>query len=226
MATGNNPPIKIYNTAILIDGAFFVKQYRAINRKNDPNFDIYNVSAISDYLHKKLVNGHLKHSNGMLYRIYYYDCEPLDKIVYNPISKKQIKLSDTPQAVFMRKLLAELRRSRKVALRLGKLVDYGFTVKPKSMKKIKAQTIELTEDDIELDIRQKQVDMKMGMDASSLAYKKLVDQIIMVTGDSDFVPVAKTARREGIDFILDPMFKEIKPELSEHIDGLYSVRIN
>ncbi|MGI9255918.1 MAG: NYN domain-containing protein [Salinispira sp.] len=108
-----------------------------------------------------------------------------------------IKLSDTSQAVFMRELLAELRRSRKVALRLGKLADYGFTIKPKSMKKIKEQTIELTEDDIELDIRQKQVDMKMGLDVSSLAYKKLVDQIIMVTGDSDFVPVAKTARREG-----------------------------
>jgi hypothetical protein len=32
----------------------------------------------------------------------------------------------------------------------------------------------------------------------------------------------KVALREGIDFILDPMFKPISPELSEHIDGLYS----
>lgn len=31
---------------------------------------------------------------------------------------------------------------------------------------------------------------------------------------------AKQARREGIDFILDPLGAHIKPELVEHIDGL------
>ena len=40
------------------------------------------------------------------------------------------------------------------------------------------------------------------------------------TGDSDFVPAAKLAQREGIDFILDPMWNRLKPELEEHIDGL------
>lgn len=62
--------------------------------------------------------------------------------------------------------------------------------------------------------------MKIGLDIASLAYKKLVDQIILIAGDSDFVPAAKHARREGIDFILDPMWHTIKPDLFEHIDGL------
>ena len=44
----------------------------------------------------------------------------------------------------------------------------------------------------------------------------------MIAGDSDFVPAAKLARREGIDFILDPMGKKINAELFEHIDGLRS----
>ena len=39
---------------------------------------------------------------------------------------------------------------------------------------------------------------------------------------SDFVPAAKLARREGIDFILDPMNANIKDDLFEHIDGLRS----
>lgn len=44
----------------------------------------------------------------------------------------------------------------------------------------------------------------------------------MIAGDSDFVPAAKHARREGIDFILDPLWQTIKPSLFEHIDGLNS----
>jgi uncharacterized LabA/DUF88 family protein len=56
-----------------------------------------------------------------------------------------------------------------------------------------------------------------------MAYKKLVDQIILIAGDSDFVPAAKLARRDGIDFILDPMWATIRPDLHEHIDGLRSV---
>lgn len=64
--------------------------------------------------------------------------------------------------------------------------------------------------------------MRIGLDIASLAYKRLVDQIVLIAGDSDFVPAAKHARREGIDFILDPMWHTIKPSLNEHIDGLRS----
>lgn len=52
--------------------------------------------------------------------------------------------------------------------------------------------------------------------------KKQVDRIVLISGDSDFIPAAKFARREGIDFILDPMQQSIDDELYEHIDGLRS----
>ena len=81
---------------------------------------------------------------------------------------------------------------------------------------------ELTEKDFFLNLEQKEVDMKIGLDISSLAYKKQVDRIILISGDSDFVPAAKMARREGIDFILDPLFNHIKQDLYEHIDGLFT----
>ena len=40
-----------------------------------------------------------------------------------------------------------------------------------------------------------------------------VNQIVLISGDADFVPAAKLARREGIDFILDPMWSTIRPDL-------------
>ena len=64
--------------------------------------------------------------------------------------------------------------------------------------------------------------MRIGVDVASLSFKKQVDQIVLVAGDADFVPAAKMARREGIDFILDPMWQIIPEGLMEHIDGLRS----
>lgn len=65
--------------------------------------------------------------------------------------------------------------------------------------------------------------MKLGLDIFALAYEHLVDQIILIAGDSDFVPAAKIARRKGIDFILDPMGNNVSPDLLEHIDGMESL---
>ena len=48
-------------------------------------------------------------------------------------------------------------------------------------------------------------------------------KIILISGDSDFVPAAKVARREGIDFVLDPLWNHIDSSLFEHIDGLKSI---
>ena len=61
--------------------------------------------------------------------------------------------------------------------------------------------------------------MRIGIDISSLSIKKQVDQIILIAGDADFVPAAKLARREGVDFVLDPMWQSIPAGLNEHIDG-------
>lgn len=77
-------------------------------------------------------------------------------------------------------------------------------------------------DDIEYPLRQKGVDMRIGLDITTMTMKRQVDTIVLVTGDSDFVPAAKMARREGVEFILDPMWQNISPELNEHVDGVTS----
>ncbi len=64
--------------------------------------------------------------------------------------------------------------------------------------------------------------MRIGLDIASLTLKKQVQTIILISGDSDFVPAAKLARREGVQFILDPMWQSVNDDLFEHIDGLQS----
>jgi uncharacterized LabA/DUF88 family protein len=81
---------------------------------------------------------------------------------------------------------------------------------------------DLTNHDIVLNVVQKGVDMKIGLDILHLAYRRLVDQIILISGDSDFVPAAKLARREGVDFILDSMGQNVSEDLFLHIDGFKS----
>jgi len=111
-------------------------------------------------------------------------------------------------------------------LRLGDLRDGGrWLLQPGTTRELltKRRAIDgLVENDVFYDMRQKGVDIKIGLDIASLAYKKQVQRVVLVSGDSDFVSAAKLARREGIDFILDPMWQPIRADLFEHIDGLQS----
>jgi uncharacterized LabA/DUF88 family protein len=90
-------------------------------------------------------------------------------------------------------------------------------------RRLQSHWAALGNDDVALDLRQKGVDMRIGLDIASLALKRFVNTIVLVTGDSDFVPAAKLARREGVQFILDPLWQPRKlDDLFEHIDGLQS----
>jgi uncharacterized LabA/DUF88 family protein len=173
---------------------------------------------------------HLKQSDGRrrLYRVFFYDCPPLSKKVHNPVSGKAIDFSKTLTCSWRLAFHNELRKLRKFALRLGYLNERGghWEIKPDVLKALLAKKIslaDLKEDDVRYDVKQKGVDMRIGLDIAAMAFKRQVDQIILIAGDSDFVPAAKLARREGIDFILDPMWAPIRDDLHEHIDGLRSV---
>lgn len=161
-----------------------------------------------------------------LYRIFFYDCAPLTKKAHKPISGTAVDFGKTDEAKFRLALHDEIRRLRKTALRLGHLAnDPSWTVKPDRMSdllKRKRRFEDLIDEDFLYHAKQKGVDMRIGLDIAALSYKRLVKQIVLVAGDSDFVPAAKLARREGIDFILDPMWNHIHDELNEHIDGLRS----
>ncbi len=205
-------------TAILVDGGYYRKRAAHYWGKKDPA-----TRAEELVRYCRCHTGKDKY----LYRVFYYDCPPLDKNVFHPLRGTQIDFKKEPTYKWSIDFLNELKKKRKFALRLGKLEERGgaFRIKPDSLKKLLAKAItidELTERDFEIDFGQKGVDMRIGLDIASLAHKKQVDQIILIAGDSDFVPAAKHARREGIDFILDPMGQKVNDDLFEHIDGMQS----
>ncbi len=206
-------------TAILVDGGFYRRRAQKV-------FGDKNATDRADEL-ETYCKRHLKThgQNSELYRIFYYDCPPSSKRIYHPYLKSQIDLGRSDLFVWTNDFLDSLKKKRKFAVRLGKLAEEQahYTIRPEVVKKLCNGTIsfsDITEKDFCLEIDQKGVDMKIGLDIASIAYKKQVDQIVLISGDSDFVSAAKLARREGIDFILDPLGAHIKPDLFEHIDGL------
>lgn len=211
-------------TAILVDGGFYRKRASYLWGKKDAD---KRASELIAYCQAHLKYEQQHDYERKLYRIFYYDCPPLAKTVYHPLQKRGIDFRHSETFEWTNTFFDELRKQRKVALRLGELSDEyaSFLMNPAAVKDIcsgKRQVADLSENDFSISFQQKGVDMKIGLDIASLSYKKQVDQIILIAGDSDFVPAAKLARREGIDFILDPMWATIKDNLFEHIDGLRS----
>lgn len=214
-------------TAILVDGGFFMKRYRHLYKQAST----HSPEKVAKNLHAICLK-HLAGKDGKeersLYRIFFYDCPPLLNKAHNPITNKAIDYSKTAESIFRLQFHEELKKLRKVAIRLGHLSNQNEWIitplKTKELLKMKIKIEDLSEKDVIHVIRQKGVDMKIGLDIASLSYKKFVNQIILIAGDSDFVPAAKLARREGIDFLLDPMWNPINPTLHEHIDGLMSIK--
>lgn len=204
-------------TAILVDGGF----YRKRNERGGEHTPDAAADALIRYCYRHLKEHHGEHE---LYRIFYYDCPPCEKKIFHPLMNRTIDFSKSDHHKWMTAFLAALMKKRKVALRLGNIDDTSasYILEPKAVKDIitkKKSLDDLSENDFQVTIKQKGVDMKIGMDIASLAYKKQVDQIVLIAGDADFVPAAKLARREGVDFVLDPLGAPIKPDLFEHIDG-------
>lgn len=218
-------------TAFLIDGGFFLRRYHRLQGSRTPREAAHALHRMClDHLQERQRSGpeNRPHARRGLYRIFYYDCPPLTKKAHNPVTQAAIDFSKTPLAGWRIQFLEELKKLRKMALRLGYLSDRSarWVLDPQILKKLINGVLSLSqlqEQHVKYEVRQKGVDMRLGLDIASLAYKKQVDQIVLVAGDSDFVPAAKLARREGIDFILDPMWASIRPDLHEHIDGLRSV---
>lgn len=188
------------------------------------------VDEMMKYCYRHLIDKRA-HKKYELYRLFYYDCPPMSRTVYHPYLKRNIDFRHTDLYSWMQIFLEKLTFRRKMALRLGDLSEAQakYILDPKVVKKLLNHTItldDLKENDFILDVKQKGVDMKIGVDIASMAYKKQVQKIVLISGDSDFVPAAKLARREGIDFVLDPLWNTIKPSLQEHVDGVISCTDN
>lgn len=212
--------------AIFVDAGFFIRLFTS---KIDPEMNMP-----PDKLAKEMWRYWVRHvdrKNGEeLYRIYFYDCPPLMVKVQHPITGEEINFANSEITKYKKALHDNLIHQPYVACRMGVLsvdtkTDWGFIRidKTHNFKKIIRGEIDVKNiepNNVSLRPKQKGVDMKLGIDITSVVLKKLANKIILISGDSDFVPAAKLARVEGAHFILDAMGREVKGDLAEHIDGL------
>jgi len=224
-------------TAILVDGSFFVQRANFFRRKyfaSQADFTaVHYVEILQGVIKRHLASdtNRTQHSH-YLYRTFYYDSAPLDLSIHLPLvapgeSNKRIEhFANRPENKCRLELLELLRSQRKVALRLGVIKHHKrWKIKDKTIREMLDRNLsvdDLTNEHFYFESQQKGVDIKLGLDIASLSYEKLVDQIVLIAGDSDFVPASKLARMKGIDFVLDCLRNNIDPSLTEHIDGLNS----
>ena len=218
--------------AILIDGGYFLKRLPVVRRDVDSTSAEAAAGAV-----EQLIRGHLNQLNdiqkasnplSLLYRSFYYDARPYDKKAHTPITNRPIDYARSPQALFRKGFFDALRGRPNLAVRLGEVrkdIDRSAILKAQPQTNLlngRLTANELTDADFTPALRQKGVDMRIGLDIASITLKRQAGIIVLVAGDADFVPAAKLARREGVQFILDPLWQNVSPDLFEHIDGLRS----
>jgi uncharacterized LabA/DUF88 family protein len=213
--------------AILIDGGFLLKRMPTVCRNVDPRSPEEVDRAIGE-----LVRSHLKHMHrryggatpdALLYRAFYYDALPYQKRGHTAVSKRSVDYAKSDEARFRVALFDRLRRRSAFAVRLGEVRrERAWVMKEAAQDALlrgDRAVSDLTDDDFAPGFRQKAVDMRLALDIASITLKRQAQVILLVTGDSDFVPAAKLARREGVRIILDPLWQDVSADLFEHIDG-------
>lgn len=184
--------------ALLLDGGF-VKKRLADRVKAFPPLEEV-IGLITDLLR------HPDLSGVQLFRTYWYDADPFGQKRKNPIDGKQTNFATTLEANRNRALMGQLEVVPDVAVRKGELLFRGWRVHAGAIKELaKDPPRTLKAVDLEPVFIQKGVDMRIGLDIASLALKRLVSGVVLVTADADMIPAMKLARREGLRVFLHTM---------------------
>jgi len=193
--------------AILIDGGF-------VRRKLGSRLAPLDAGGIASFLN--VLRSHEALSGMCLHRIYWYDAPPLSIKVRRPLAGGNLDFRSTPLGRASRKLHDDLCHLPFVAVRKGECVFRGWQVR--SPLPEDARHVTLSCSDFAPNIQQKGVDMRLGLDIAALTLKAHVGVIVLVAGDSDFVPAMKFARREGAQIYLATLRHAVRREMLEHAD--------
>ncbi|MFH1137166.1 MAG: NYN domain-containing protein [Pseudomonadota bacterium] len=153
-----------------------------------------------------------------LFRIYYYDCPPFDGKAKNPATGVYQDFSTQPEFAARSRFYTLLATRDAFAFRAGNLKCQGFSVRPRAVSAYFQSGRAIIPEDLRPNLRQKGVDIKIGLDISWLSSKKIVDRIILCTDDSDFIPAMKFARREGVQVVIATIKPYLRAEMKEHCD--------
>ncbi len=196
--------------ALLLDGAFVTGQLKTTNKS------LPTAEQIESLCRDLIRHDALEQYD--LYRIFFYDAEPYEGESERPISKEEVILSALHADAV--KLRRTLELTPNFTIRRGETSFRGWTLKRTVIRKFaRGLTPEITAESFSPDLIQKGVDMRIGLDIAALALKRLVQAVLLVTGDSDMAPAMRFARREGLRVYLHTMgFKGIRPILKAHAD--------
>ena len=159
-----------------------------------------------------------------LHRSYFYDSAPLESSHEKPLGGGLVEFGTTEAAQRARALHEQMAQQPFMAVRLGELAFEGWSVSAKKLARATTATATIGASDLKPQITQKGVDMRIGMDIAALTLKRQVQVIVLVTGDSDFVPAMKFARREGAQLFLCPLGQRVRPSMLEHSDLVLDIR--
>ena len=202
--------------AVLIDGGFLKKRVRRWIRESKKSEDDAH-SLVLEFT--RAISTHPLLRGYLLYRVFFYDGKPIENKKTKPLDGGIIDFKDTEEFHKSKELLKQLGNIPYVASRLGETKFRGWKIKPKKFKtKPEISEIVVKADDLRPQILQKGVDMRIGLDIAALSLKQFVDVLVLVSGDSDFVPALKFARTEGRQIILFTLGQRITQEFKTHAD--------
>ena len=206
-----SPISRQFSYAILVDGGFVQR------RLGTPGIPM-DFARFREFIRN--LRGHALLRNHRLLRVYYYDAHPLPTAPENAEAARPSHPDGGPKS-----LHNQLSRMPFVSLRFGELRHR------KNRREIRGPIPEPVNGEITLKARQlapalhqKGVDMRLGLDIAALTLKKQADIIVLVTGDADFVPAMKFARREGAQVFLVPLGAGIRDVMREHADLVLSAK--
>jgi uncharacterized LabA/DUF88 family protein len=209
----------VKKTALLIDGGWFSKGLGKILKL--PNGW---PSATQVIKNARATLG----ADEELFRIFYYDCEPFGRVVTNPVDSSQVDYSQMPAYSARKQFFFDLGQTDFVALRRGDLRARGWEFSNAYRAAVLAGSVPggapaaaPTAQDVYPNFEQKGVDMRIGIDVATLSLKKIVERIILFSGDTDMIPALKLARREGLQvFVVKLHPWPLKNTLIEDSDGV------
>ena len=194
--------------AILIDAGFTKTK---LGNKDNPA----SASDIVSFVEK--IKNHPFLQEKYLYRVYYYDAPPFSKSKNKPLKGGKHNFGQDPLTVHNTRLINELKSKDYFALRMGEVRFRGWELIRDAIPE-DVDHCQITSENLRPSLQQKGVDMRIGLDIASLTLKKQVSIIVLVTGDSDFVPPMKFARKEGMQLAVVTLNHSVHNDLQEHSD--------
>ena len=203
--------------AILIDGEFMKKRLGRTLRRfpTIADFRVERQEILDAYAASPL------QPDSDLYRIFYYTAEPYTGEQTNPLNGSVIQYGDTSSYRRNRSFIEKLEHENDVAVRRGELKFKGWKLRSSTTNRLISPPTSsgtVVASDLQPNFKQKGVDMRIGLDIATLALKRLVTDVVVVTGDLDMIPALKLARREGLRVYLHMMGARGRPQLRAHAD--------